>query len=186
MELSGLILSGGKSSRMGQDKAGLSYRNQAFLEKAIQLASQRCSRVFISSSHEHHVVPGVTRIPDAYPSDGPLSGLVSALEFYAAEAWLVLAVDLPLLRSDSLDLLLQLAHPEKVTAYSIAGLPDPLFAIYPKASFAAIQAYYQAGKRKMRGLLMELHYHEIKAEDYPALSLPEQLHNVNRPDDIHW
>jgi len=98
----GLILAGGKSSRMKQPKWALSYHGKTQIEKCLDLLSPRCSKIFISSRPEQQIskqIPGITEIYDKYADIGPMSGIISAMQTHPRAAWLVLACDLPQLDS---------------------------------------------------------------------------------------
>src|SRR5262245_34582834 len=91
--LTGFILAGGKSTRMGRDKALLDWHGRTLLAHMVGLLE--------TAADEVHVV-GRYPLLDRAPSRGPLSGIARALEFSSTEANLVLAVDLPYLTKDFL------------------------------------------------------------------------------------
>jgi molybdopterin-guanine dinucleotide biosynthesis protein A len=91
--LSGFILAGGKSSRMGRDKALLDWKGRTLLEHMVKLVSDVANPV--------HVV-GRSPLPDRLQGLGPLSGISTALETSESDANLVVAVDLPFLSTDFL------------------------------------------------------------------------------------
>jgi molybdopterin-guanine dinucleotide biosynthesis protein A len=86
--LTGFILAGGKSARMGRDKALLDWHGRTLLDHMAHLMSRVADKV--------HVV-GRDPLPDRVPGLGPLSGIATALETSSTETNLVVAVDLPLL-----------------------------------------------------------------------------------------
>jgi molybdopterin-guanine dinucleotide biosynthesis protein A len=87
-KINGFVLAGGKSTRMGQDKASLNWRGRSLLEHMVTL---------LSSSADHVRVVGRPPLPDRIPDCGPLGGIVTALDSSDTEGNLVVAVDLPLL-----------------------------------------------------------------------------------------
>ncbi|HYR88375.1 MAG TPA: molybdenum cofactor guanylyltransferase [Terriglobia bacterium] len=94
LQVTGFILAGGKSSRMGRDKALLDWHGQTLLDHMVNL---------LSAATDHVRVVGRGSLPDLPPSDrGPLSGVITALDASATDANLVVAVDLPLLTGDFL------------------------------------------------------------------------------------
>jgi len=94
--LTGFILAGGKSARMGRDKALLDWHGQTLLAHMTELVS--------AVTGEVHVV-GRGQLPDRVPGLGPLSGIATALETSATNANLVVAVDLPKLTVEFLKFL---------------------------------------------------------------------------------
>ena len=91
--VTGFILAGGRSTRMGRDKALLDWHGISLLTHMVGLLSD--------ATDEVHVV-GRDRLPDALPGQGPLSGIATALTFTSTDNNLILAVDLPLLTKEFL------------------------------------------------------------------------------------
>ena len=123
----GVVLAGGRSSRMGRDKARLRLDGRTLLRRALRLLATRCSEVMVSG----RAVPGLVSIPDLHPGLGPTGGIASARAWarrHAApgEAPLLLFVplDMPGLRPEDLDRLLAALGP--ADAAHFAGHPLPL------------------------------------------------------------
>ena len=93
MTVTGFVLAGGKSTRMGQDKAGLDWHGRPLLDHMTELLRSAADSV--------HVV-GRDPLPDKLPGLGPLSGVATALEFSSTDANLIIAVDIPHLTKDFL------------------------------------------------------------------------------------
>ncbi|MGH8267394.1 MAG: NTP transferase domain-containing protein, partial [Steroidobacteraceae bacterium] len=134
--LYGLVLTGGRSTRMGQDKAALPYQGRAQLERAMALLGPHVERAFVSvrpDQRDDLLRRGFEQITDTRENLGPAAGLLAAQERYPDSAWLVLACDLPLLNEATLAHLLKARAPERAaTAFrsSHDGLPEPLCAVY--------------------------------------------------------
>ncbi|MDP4611635.1 MAG: NTP transferase domain-containing protein [Opitutales bacterium] len=180
--LYGLVLVGGKSQRMGRDKALLSYDGQGTqLERTAALLQSVCERVYISQ-REEQAFPcpeGSEAIYDSVSeAKGPLCGILSAMQTHPEAHWLVLACDLPYLQVPTLEKLIrtfQAATPE-LTAYKSShdGLPEPLCAIYPSGSGQGLlQLSQELGKSCPRKLLI---VNEAKLVDQDD---PRSLDNIN-------
>src|SRR5512140_2923630 len=109
MELSGFILAGGTSSRMGADKALLAFRGHTLLGHALQLAVAVAGSCHIVGSRQKYEKYGAV-IEDVFPGQGPLAGIHAALRASATDFNLVLAVDTPLIGVDFLRHLLARAQ----------------------------------------------------------------------------
>lgn len=149
--LHGLVLVGGRSTRMGRDKAGISYVGCSQARRCLDLLSPFVRTSWISCRNEQDLpadVSGVERLPDVFLEMGPLGGIASAMRKYPEAAWLVLGCDLPLVEPETLDALVAARAPlQMATAFkaSDSGLPEPLCAIYePKALFDLMHAVAQA------------------------------------------
>jgi molybdenum cofactor guanylyltransferase len=179
----GLVLSGGRSTRMQRDKATLSYGGSSQLERAMALLTPLVARAYVSVRAEQQSDPLRARFPqivDAPGAAGPIAGLLAAQARHPEVAWLVLACDLPLLDTTTLTHLLRARAPDRMaTAYrsSHDGLPEPLCAIYEPRSRAGLSAYVASGKDCPRKFL--------RGSDTELLDQPDPhaLDNVNTPEE---
>lgn len=181
--LYGLVLAGGRSSRMGQDKAALRYRGHSQLARAMALLAPHVVRAFVSVRADQRADPlraEFEQIADTRDNLGPIAGLLAAQERHPDRAWLVLACDLPLLDEATLAHLLGARAAEReATAYrsSRDGLPEPLCAVYEPRSHARLAAYIGRGRQCPRRFLMEA---DVLLLDEPN---PRALDNANTPEE---
>lgn len=149
-KLFGLVLAGGKSTRMGKDKGLIAYHGRPQRDHLYDLLDQVCEQAFVSVRGDQvgDLPEGFERIVDKDEFRGPYNGLLSAHRAHPGAAWLVLACDLPLLDLPSLKELVKARDPE-VMATSFANvenpLPEPLCAIWEPRALEASIAYLQAG-----------------------------------------
>ncbi|MBM4217845.1 MAG: molybdenum cofactor biosynthesis protein MoaAD [Gammaproteobacteria bacterium] len=181
----GLLLTGGRSSRMRRDKAALEYRGRTQLEDAYELLASVTKRAFISVRPDQVNEPLRQRFPqivDAQTELGPLAGILAAQGAHPHAIWLVLACDLPFLDGSVLRYLLERRDREGyATAFRSThdGLPEPLCAVYEPRSVAALARYATRGKSCPRKFLIE--HHATLLEPLRA----EALDNVNSTAD-YW
>jgi molybdopterin-guanine dinucleotide biosynthesis protein A len=179
----GLVLAGGRSTRMQRDKATLSYHGRTQLEWAMSLLEAHVERAFISVRPEQNDDPirgRFAQIVDARDDLGPIAGIMAAQARYPDAAWLVLACDLPFLDAATLEHLLRARRAERpATAFrsSHDGLPEPLCAIYEPSSREAIAAHVASGRHCPRKFLITAHAHLV---DEPN---PRALDNINTPEE---
>jgi molybdopterin-guanine dinucleotide biosynthesis protein A len=181
--IQGLVLAGGKSSRMRRDKAALTYQGRGQLDRAVELASRHVESVFVSVRAAQAADPTrVNRalIVDSVPGDGPMVGIRSAFAHSPGVAWLVLACDLPFLSDEVLAHLLRSRDPKRIaTAYRSAhdGLPEPLCAIFEPAAAAEMAAAQAKGRDCPRKFLQNADTLLLEPQD------PHALDNVNTPEE---
>src|SRR5262245_57228312 len=179
----GLVLAGGRSSRMQQDKAALAYHGRTQLDWAMELIGSFVQRAFVSVRPDQVVEPVRARYPqivDTRENFGPIAGILAAQAAHPDVAWLVLACDLPFLDSATLEHLLWARQPQRLaTAYrsSHDGLPEPLCAIYEPASRTAVTTYVASGKQCPRKFLIQSDAHLLEEPN------PRALDNVNTPEE---
>jgi molybdopterin-guanine dinucleotide biosynthesis protein A len=181
--LYGLVLAGGRSTRMRRDKAALNYHGRTQLEWAMTHIEPRVERAFVSVRPDQLADPSRSRfacIVDQHTNLGPIAGIVAAQAAHPEAAWLVLACDLPLLDAATLDHLIWARRPERqATAYrsSHDGLPEPLCAIYEPSSRTALADYVAHGRQCPRKFLLQT---DAALLDEPN---PRALDNVNTPEE---
>src|SRR5579875_3832675 len=106
----GAVMAGGKSSRLGRDKALLTIDGETLLARALRcVASVTAEQLVIGPPERAAQAPGVRVVPDAYPGSGPLGGIYSALQAASHDSVLVVACDMPFLNGALLAYLLTLA-----------------------------------------------------------------------------
>ncbi len=187
MSLAVLVLAGGRSRRMGRDKALLRLGGETLLARTVRVARGLSSTVAIAcpdpDRYRRHLPEGVLWLPEAQPEgpQGPLAALTLALPQLAAEWVLLLACDLPQLRLEPLQQWAWLLSslPQEVSAavpHTARGW-EPLCGFYRAEAVADLQAWLQAGRRDFQGWLA----------DRPVLALPVgdagMLTNCNTPGD---
>ncbi len=181
--LLGLVLAGGRSTRMRTDKAALLYGGRSQLERAMELIAPYVERAYVSVRRDQAEDPLRARFPqirDLQDDLGPIAGLLAAQAAHPRAAWLVLACDLPLLDAATLANLVRARAPERsATAYrsSHDGLPEPLCAIWEPHSAAPLVAYAARGRQCPRRFLLAADVHLI---DEPN---PQALDNINTPEE---
>lgn len=162
-----LILSGGRSSRMGSDKAQLKIGGCSLLEWQIQRFEKAGFRVI-------HSVPD-----DRAGFLGPLSGIESAMKaFPEVSSWLVLPVDMPYLSIASAKSLIASGE-QQGSACSYRSFPMPLFLNNPNQVLSLLSVWLsdEQGPRAVRQLIRELGGCELPAPDQQ-----QELNNLNTPE----
>ena len=146
----GLVLSGGKSTRMGEDKGLITYHNLPQREHLYHLLNEVCDKTFLSirKDQESEISNSFDVIIDNDEFRGPYNGLLSAHKAHPDAAWLVLACDLPLMDKKALEELIEARNPDKIaSAFADADnpLPEPLCAIWEPEALKQSVAYLEAG-----------------------------------------
>ncbi|MBT8099186.1 MAG: NTP transferase domain-containing protein [Gammaproteobacteria bacterium] len=182
--LNGLVLAGGKSRRMGSDKAALRAGGETQLARAVNLLLRHVGDVFVSTAADQTDDPlrqNFRQIVDRYEDMGPVAGIMSALDTSPQHSWLVLACDLPNIDDGTIEFLIRNASAEKpFTAYRSVndGLPEPLCAIYRPESRSHIDRFVAEGIVCPRKMLINSPTTLLEQPN------PGALHNINTPADL--
>jgi len=182
--LYGLILAGGESRRMGQDKALLRRNGKSQLANLVALVEPLVDRVFVSTRSDQREEPErrqFAQIIDRYSDVGPIAGVLSAMDDYPNVDWLVVACDLPNIDDETIRFLIDnRAEGRPFTAFrsSHDDLPEPLCAIYQRGSDAVIRAFVDEGMTCPRKMLIRSDTRLLVQPN------PTSLDNVNTPGDL--
>ena len=142
----GLVLAGGKSTRMGADKGWLTYHKVPQQEYLYTLLGEVCDQVYLSVRKEQQqdIPEGFKTIVENDEHRGPFNGILSAHAQHPDVAWLVLACDLPLIDKNALRQLMDNRDPnKKATSFATCetGLPEPLVAIWEPNGLGEAKTY---------------------------------------------
>lgn len=173
-----LLLAGGKSARMGANKAELRYEDRTFLEHMLDKARQLDIEKFYISGYASER-EDVQTVWDQYPDRGPLGGLHACMKVMDTPYCLVLPVDAPKLPQNILEALLQRHEQrtdEKVLIWEHGVRQEPLIAIYPVAMVNTIEALIREHSAPVFRCLGTWGY-----ESYRLEMEEEQIININTP-----
>jgi molybdenum cofactor guanylyltransferase len=153
--MTGLVLVGGQSERMGRAKEMLTFRGETFFAHTVALLQNFCREIIVVSRPEQPLPerPGIKVITDEIPGQGPLGGLVSGLATSGDDWHLVLACDLPLLQSEILQLLIDNTPGVTAVVPRALGKLQPLAAAYSQACLTPARQVLASGKRSLTALL---------------------------------
>lgn len=180
----GLVLAGGKSRRMGRDKALIEHGGESQLARAARLLEGHVKQVYVSTSADQADDAERRRYPqiiDRYTDMGPLAGILSAMDEQPDASWLVLACDMPAVDAATITELLTHSDTENpVVAYSSSydGLPEPLCALYKPSARRIIDDFVARNVHCPRKILIEA---GTLLLEQPS---PHALDNLNSPADL--
>lgn len=184
-DVAAFVLAGGKSTRMGRDKAFLNLGGETLLARALKLAGTVTRDVWIVGDVKKFAAFGRV-IEDVYPERGPLGGIHAALRSSAAELNLMLAVDLPFVDARFLHYLIGQAQESGalVTVARAGGGWQPLCAVYRRAFLEVVEPALRDGKNKIDSLFAGIETRVVdEAELIRGGFSPEMFRNLNSPGD---
>ncbi|WP_296633748.1 NTP transferase domain-containing protein [Polaribacter sp.] len=171
----GLVLVGGKSTRMGSDKSELNYFGKPQKEVAKQLLEEHNLKTFYSVQKAKNDY----EISDKFLNLGPFGGICSAFQKNPNSAWFVLATDVPFVNDEIIKLVLKHRNPSKV-ATAIKGktkdFVEPLITIYEPRAYPILLQYLAQGYSCPRKMLINSDVEIIEIED-------DFIRNINTPEE---
>lgn len=187
----GIVLAGGRSRRMGSDKAALDWNGEPMLAGVVRTIAQRCDPVFVVATEDSGAYrllhgtggPEAVWVTDEEPGAGPLAGLavgLAAARDAGCSHAFVSATDMPLIEPGLIDELLVAVTDSAGAVVAHDNERDhPMAAIYRTDAADAIAELVSAGERRMTAALEALGTYRVTVSD------PLWLTNVNSPEDVH-
>ena len=177
--IQGLVLAGGKSTRMGTDKGTLNFYGKNQRDVAIELLEKNNLKTFLSvrSAQEIEIE---NKITDKFVGLGPFGAICSAFQENPNVAWLVIATDLPFVNDEVIQLLLKHRNPSKA-ATTIKGIdkqfPEPLITIWEPKSYTLLLNYFAQGYSCPRKVLINSDVEIVEVDD-------NFIRNINTPEEF--
>lgn len=179
-----VILSGGKSSRMGRDKAELRLGDETFLQRLVTRYG-RVFPVYVSVGQAGKFpLYGAGELVDLHPGMGPLAGLEAAFLQTDAEAVFLTATDLPFGSVELAQVLNEnLEDQDACVIRRKSGEWEPTFAVYHRRCLPAVRQALTGGKLSFRGLYEQICVKWVEEEELKTFPLAYILQNVNTPEE---
>jgi len=179
------VLAGGKSSRMGSDKAFLRLGDETLLSLALKAAGAVAVDVRIVGDRQKFAAFGRV-VEDVYRGQGPLGGIHAALSSSVTELNLVLAVDLPFMGADFLEYMLSRARESKatITVPLVGERLQPLCAVYRRGFAEVAERSLREGKNKIDSLFASVATCVIEEDELVRAGFSaEMFRNLNTPEE---
>ncbi len=180
--MNGLILAGGRSTRMGTDKSHLSFHRQPQWHYLVELLKPFCKHVFISCRKtQAEDFSAQSLLIDSYEI-GPLGGILTAFEYNAHESWLVAACDMPFVDHETIKFLVKNRNAQQTaTAFQnpATRLPEPLISLWEPSIYKSLTESFQQGQYSPLRVLNKENVNLLPCPN------PQWLINVNTPAELN-
>jgi len=176
-EFSGIVLAGGKSSRMGTDKTKLQWNHMSMLEWQVEKLRSAGAAEILLCGKTDKMIPNTRCVPDILPDRGPLGGVYSGLQAAKHPIAMVISADVPLLPISTIHKLLH-AHHSDATLLEHDGNIEPLIGIYNSSLVPIIFSLIHEQSASVRSLLAHCCWTTVEYTGDPFL-----LWNCNTPSD---
>lgn len=182
--VSGAILAGGRSSRMGENKALLPWEGGTVIASvAARLQSLLDHVLVVAADPSSYQFLGLPSARDQRPGLGPLGGLEAALREAPDPRVFVVACDMPFLNADLIRYMTSLPPAQAVVPY-LGGRPEPLHALYSRDALPLVRALLAQGELRVHVLLERLDVRRVEEDEVRRFADPQRAFaNMNRPED---
>jgi molybdenum cofactor guanylyltransferase len=189
MTIGGIVLCGGKSTRMGVAKATLPFGGETMLQRVVRLLGAAVSPIIVVAAREQPLPPlpdtvGITR--DEREAKGPLEGIRAGLSALPAsvDAAYITSCDVPLLVPAFVERMIALMGDHDIAVMEVDGFPHPLSAIYRRDTLVHVESLLAADRLRPVFLFDAVRTRRVKPEEMTVVD-PElrTLRNLNTPED---
>lgn len=183
-DLTGIVIAGGKSRRMGAEKGLISFGGKPLITYPVKILSEVCERVIISANSNSYGFLGLPVIADQARGGGPMIGIYSGLLSSETEYNLVLSCDMPMITEA---LLQQIISSAKGCTAAIAfhrGFAEPLCGIYNRSLVSELESHISGEKFKLITFLEKTGARFIEIDESLPFYHPNLFLNMNTPQDI--
>ncbi len=185
LALTGIVLAGGQSRRMGRNKALMELQGQPLIGRVLEQLAQLCDELIISAN-EVDVYAGLSAqvVTDLLIGRGPLSGIHAGLTAMRNQRAIVVACDMPFLNLPLLRYLASAAPDCDVVVPRLGDDYEPLHAVYSAVCAEAIERLVAAGPRRVVHLYDSVRVHVVKEDTLRSFDPHlRSLVNVNTPEE---
>lgn len=178
--ITGIILAGGKSSRMGQDKGLMLFNGQSFIDHTVQIVKDVCDNVIIIANQNGYERLSIPVYTDIIKDKGPAAGIYTGLHYSKTQYNLVLGCDMPFLSSEFLGYLLsQIDEKADAIVPEYESRSQPLCAVYSKSCISQFEQSIQNGQLKMKEIIGQLHTKHVGIDKTSGFYSPNLFTNIN-------
>lgn len=183
-DITGIVLAGGKSSRMGTDKSLLKWKGITLVERAIDLLKPFCSQVIISSNNFVYDFTGHETWPDELPQQAPIVGIFSCLKRSATDVNIILSCDMPYVSADLITHLLGCSGKHAVVVPVHDGFTEPLCGIYKQSILPILEKHITNNEFSLHRFIESCPHHYAEIDKHLPFFNNKLFLNINTPDDL--
>lgn len=184
MNYTAIILAGGKSSRMGEDKGLVLLDGKSMAEHLLQLFDYLMINSIIISNNPVYKQFNVPVYEDLIKEKGPLGGIYTGLSVTDTEKNIVVSCDVPCLSPRLIEILLSSSDNELITTLSFKGKSHPLIGIYSKLVKDNLLNEIQDGRLRVRDFVEKNHSKIIELDEMMFVDIERELQNVNTKEEL--
>lgn len=183
MNLTGIILAGGKSTRMGTDKGMMFFNGKKLVEYPLDMLRRICNELIISSDNPEYSVFDARIIQDKVPDKGPVSGLASSLLESTNEWNLVLGCDMPFLNMELIEMLIYHSGPEMGIVPGHDRFYEPIAALYHRSMGETFAKELHQGNYSLQAILRSANVKFLPVDSL-LVEFPQLFKNINTAEDL--
>ncbi|MEZ5109841.1 MAG: molybdenum cofactor guanylyltransferase [Bacteroidia bacterium] len=185
-QVTGILLAGGKSSRMGTDKGVVLMNGKKLSEHVLQAMKPVVNDLMIIANNNNYGDYGIPVFEDIYKNCGPLGGIYTGLVRSKTKKNLMLSCDMPFITSGMLAKILSHSDEAEIIIPVNDGKVEPLCAVYDQSCAVQIRQFLESGKLKIQDVLPYFKTKEVllttteAGKNFININTPQELNEQNR------
>lgn len=186
-KITGIILAGGKSSRMGKDKGTCSFNNKPLVEYAIEVLKPFCGELLLSANNiESYNKYAIEVVPDEIRFIGPLGGMFTCLKKSKTRHNIILSCDTPFISKELIKhIIVNIDSKSKIIApLHQQNFIEPLCAYYSKDLIPIFEEYIHNKDYKLLKILSSVELKTLRIDNSLDFFNPKLFNNLNTPEDL--
>lgn len=178
-DIAGMVLAGGKSTRMKRNKALLNVEGVSFVERIVKTLGQRFSRISISANRpDEYAFLEYPIVPDVFEDSGPLAGIHSVMKSERTEYLFVVTCDIPFINTDVIDTIIDKRESDKILIADDGLRLHYLIGLYPRVFLKDLEKFLERDGRQVGVFINSVDH---KTVDVSAFSYA--LKNINTAEE---
>lgn len=185
-QLTGIVLAGGMSTRMGQDKASLPWKGSDLLNTVLARLAPVCTELVVVSNVPRHIVlPNVKIVADKYIRCGPLAGMQAGIRAATCDYSFIAACDMPYLNTQAVAYIGSIAVGYDAAVPFIGDFFNPLHGVYRRTCLPYIERLLKQGRYSILNFYNQIKLRRINVEELKKFDTElKTLININTPEDL--
>jgi molybdopterin-guanine dinucleotide biosynthesis protein A len=184
-DITGIVLAGGRSKRMGEDKSLMKLNGKTMVEFSVDALKTLCSSVIISSNQEVYDFTGCQVWPDEVADQAPIVGIYSCLKRSESEINIILSCDMPLINCELLKYLLARSADYEITVpIHENGMIEPLCGIYKRSAIDVLKMSIDEGNFSLKDCIRKTSHLLVPVDNLAQFVDQNFFRNINTPADF--
>jgi molybdopterin-guanine dinucleotide biosynthesis protein A len=183
-ELTGIVVAGGKSLRMGTEKGLIPFGAKPLIIYPVAILKKVCAKVLISANSSSYDFLGLPVIADQMQGGGAMAGIYSALLASDTGYNLVLSCDMPMITENLVQYLIKSVRKCDATVAWHQGFAQPLCGIYKRSLVVELESHIREGKLKLLTFLKKMDTCYIEIDDRLPFYNANLFMNINTPEEL--
>jgi len=175
-----ILLAGGKSSRMGQDKGLMLLNGKPMIEYIIEIAQQISTEIIIVANNDSYLKFNLPVYKDEFLDKGPLAGIYTGLKNTKTEKNLILSCDVPYIQKELIEFLISNSEKNEITISLFQDKLHPLIGIYAKSCLPVILEQIKLNELKVASLFEKIKTKLLNVNEFDS----SNFRNINKESDL--